>query len=655
MYKVNSTWGQRRRCKIQQGGRTSGFQRRPSMKNNPNIKLSQIALISTPWPLFKRPSVQLGTLKAYLKNRIPDLQIDAFHLYLQLAETIGYHTYHEISKRTWLAESIYAALLYPGSRQQAQRLFRKESAAKTRLKKIEFKALTRKIKKATDTFVNSHDWAAYGLIGFSISLCQLTSALYVIKRIKKEFPEVTIVVGGALTPAIAAPAILKNFVEIDMVVNGEGELPLYHIIQGLRRLPINTSKTPIAGVFTRQTDARQPAAAAFAQLKTLDDLPSPDYDEYFSLLKTFEPHKRFFPTLPVESSRGCWWKRSVGSAQVTGCAFCNLNLQWQGYRSKAASQVAAEIDYLTGRHQILSVAMMDNVLPPKDAHNIFKQVVKLNKDLGLFGEVRTTTSMKELTAMRDCGMREVQIGIEALSSSLLKKLHKGTTAIQNLEIMKNCEALGIRSISNLILQFPGSDAQDVAETLHTLEFARTFYPLKAVRFWLGLESPVWRNPKAYGIKTVYNHSNWSYLFPDKIVRSLPFLIQAYRGDLTYQKKIWQPVRKKVSDWQKQYTAIQAGQDKGPILSLRDGRDFCIIRQRRYQDEPAVHRLTGASRQIYLFCQKQRPIKAICAAFPHAPGDAIVNFLKMMVAKKLMFTEKNKYLSLAAPVRPTDIT
>jgi ribosomal peptide maturation radical SAM protein 1 len=619
------------------------------MKSKPKKTLSQIALISTPWPLFNRPSVQLGTLKAYLKDRISDLQIDTFHLYLQLAEAIGYHIYHEISERTWLAESIYAALLYPRNRQQAQRLFRKESVGKTRLQKIEFKALTRKIKKATDTFVHRQDWHAYGLIGFSISLCQMTSALYKIKPIKKKRPEVTIVVGGALTPAIAAPALLKNFADIDVVVNGEGELPLYHIIQDLRRSSSQPGRAPIEGVFARQAGVMQPATVAFAQLKRLDDLPAPDYDAYFSLLKTFKPHKRFFPTLPVESSRGCWWKRSVGSDQVTGCAFCNLNLQWEGYRSKTANQIAADIDYLTGRHQTLSVALMDNVLPPKDVHQIFKQVAKLNKDLRIFSKVRATTSLKELTAMRDCGMREVQIGIEALSSHLLKKLHKGTTAIQNLEIMKNCEALGIRNISNLILQFPGSDEDDVAETLRTLEFALPFYPLTAVRFWLGLESPVWRNPKVYGIKAVFNHPNWSYLFPDKIFRSLPFLIQAYRGDRTYQKKIWKPVQKKVSDWQQQYANIRKDQGDGPILSLRDGRNFCIIRQQRYQEEPAVHRLTGASRKIYLFCQQHRPIKAIYAAFPHVPDDAIVNFLKMMVDKKLMFTEKNKYLSLAAPV------
>jgi hypothetical protein len=132
---------------------------------------------------------------------------------------------------------------------------------------------------------------------------------------------------------------------------------------------------------------------------------------------------------------------------------------------------------------------------------------------------------------------------------------------------------------------------------------------------------------------------------------LPFLIQAYRGDLTYQKKIWKPVQKKLLDWHQQYAEIRAAQGHGPILSLRDGRDFSIIRQRRYRDEPAVHRLTGASRQIYLFCQQHRPIRAICTAFPHVPADDIATFLKMMVDKRLMFSEKNQYVSLAAPLRP----
>ena len=610
----------------------------------------KIALISTPWPLYSRPSIQLGTLKAFLQARIPDLKIDAFHFYLSVAEAIEYRLYHEISQRTWLAESVYAALLYPERIKQIEVLFRTELPAKAKLRKTKFKTLTQRVKKATDAFIRSQNWHAYGLLGFTISLCQLTSALYVIKRIKKTFPDLIIVVGGASTPATAAPGILKEFPEVDMVVNGEGEIPLCQIIDHLKKTPPDLNLSKVKGVYTRLGDGRLPDQASFSQLKTLNKLSAPDYDEYFELLKTFDTRKSFFPTLPVETSRGCWWKRAVGSAKATGCAFCNLNLQWDGYRSKPASQVTTEIDHLTGRYQTLSVAIMDNVMPKKEAIVMFKQIAALDKDLRLFGEVRATTPWRELKAMRDCGMREVQIGIEALSSRLLKKLHKGTSAIQNLEIMKNCETLGIRHISNLILQFPASSTQHVKETLRALEFALPFYPLKAVNFWLGLGSPVWRQPESFGIQSIFNHPSWSFLFPEEIYQTLPLMVQAYRGDLTYQKKIWRPVVKKIAVWQKQYAEIQRGTSNEPILSYRDGRDFIIIRQRRFRSEPSVHRLVGASRRIYLYCRKHRTLKAIFSKFGDVPDDRILEFLKMMVDKKLIFEEKNKYLSLASPVK-----
>ncbi len=141
-----------------------------------------------------------------------------------------------------------------------------------------------------------------------------------------------------------------------------------------------------------------------------------------------------------------------------------------------------EIDHLTGRHQSLAVSMVDNVLPAKSAGDVFKKIGRLKKDIHFFAEIRANSTLSDLKAMRSAGMRELQIGIEALSTSLLKKLHKGTTTIQNLEIMRNCEALGILNTSNLILHFPGSDEQDVAETLANLEFALPFRPLQTVKF-----------------------------------------------------------------------------------------------------------------------------------------------------------------------------
>ena len=69
---------------------------RPKSKHTAN----RIALISTPWPLYNRPSIQLGTLKAYLRSIYPDMQVETHHVYLKLAESIGYRQYHEISKST---------------------------------------------------------------------------------------------------------------------------------------------------------------------------------------------------------------------------------------------------------------------------------------------------------------------------------------------------------------------------------------------------------------------------------------------------------------------------------------------------------------------------------------------------------------------------
>jgi hypothetical protein len=77
-------------------------------------------------------------LKAFLQTRMSDLQIEAFHFYLSLAQAIGYRLYHEISERTWLAESVYAALLYPGRFKKAADLFRKESTGNSILLAFHF-------------------------------------------------------------------------------------------------------------------------------------------------------------------------------------------------------------------------------------------------------------------------------------------------------------------------------------------------------------------------------------------------------------------------------------------------------------------------------------------------------------------------------------
>jgi len=620
-----------------------------SMTKQSNADTSRnIALISTPWPLFNRPSIQLGTLKAYLKSRSPDLSITTYHFYLKFAERIGYPVYQKISERTWLAEPVYGALLYPGRKESIEKLFQKQAVREPLIRNTDFNRLVKKVRKISDAMISSVDWSRFMLAGFSVSLCQLAASVYFIRKIKERFPHLKIVVGGTTFSGLAGHNVLQAFPEIDFVVNGEGEIPLAGLIHALTNQDNHEALPEIPGVIAHHpTDGTEDMA--FRQLPDLKRLLPPDYDEYFNMLKTFNPEKRFFPTLPVESSRGCWWRKPDDKSETKGCAFCNLNLQWEGYRRKDPVQVIGEIDELTSRYKTLSLAFMDNVLPAKQIQTLFKGLTRLNKDFKLFAEIRANFPPDTLRALRKAGTEEVQVGIEALSTRLLDKMNKGTTAIQNIEIMKHCETLGLLNESNLIIYFPGSGRDDVAETLKNLEFAMYYRPLRYVSFWLGLGSPVWENPKHYGIRQVSNHPNYSVLFPEEISGHIQFIIQSYRGDLTYQRKLWQPVKKKIRQWQKMYTNLAGG---SPILSYRDGREFMIIRQKCIDSKPVTHRLEGRSREIYLFCQTRQTIKDIIHRFQTTiREDQIIPFLRMMVDKKLMFEEDRQYLSLAIQADP----
>jgi ribosomal peptide maturation radical SAM protein 1 len=607
-----------------------------------------VLLVSAPWPLYSRPSVQIGTLKSYLKKKFPDLKVDAHHFYLKVAQTIGYRRYQAISERTWLAETIYAALLYPERHKHIEKIFYKQAAGKPLLRKILFDTLTKQIQKASETFIHTIDWGKYGLAGFSICFCQLTASLYFIRQVKKLFPNLFIVVGGSIFTGEATRNLFKFFPEIDIAINGEGELPLSRLIANLND-PQCKEMPPVEGIITPKSDEKN-TPAAFHQMNSLSDLVPPDYDDYFELMQSFGPEKTFFPTLPMEISRGCWWRRKQESQRYTGCAFCNLNLQWDGYRSKNPEQVVSEIDHLTTKYKTLSVAFMDNLLPLKTSRNIFNRMAKLEKDFRLFGEIRASTPGAVLKAMQTAGMQKVQIGIEALSTRLLKKLNKGTTTIQNIEIMKHCEMMSITNSSNLMLYFPGSDQKDVDETLRNLDFVLWFRPLKIVHFWLGLESPVWQHPENFGLRSVFNHRNYAAIFPPDVFKAMRFMIQSYRGDLGSQRKLWKPVKKKLEDWKKSYEQLHRGPKYENILSFRDGRNFLIIRQKRLNSQSLTHRLEGTSRAIYLFCFRHRSLKKILARFPSLTADRIEPFLKMMVDKKLMFQENDNYLSLAVPAK-----
>ena len=220
----------------------------------PSRPLESLILISTPWPLYSRPSIQLGTLKAYLKSQVPDLKVQAHHFYLKLAETIDYPIYQTMSERTWLSETIYAALLFPERLKQIEKVYHKEAVGNPEARSMDFATLISRVSEVSDAFINGIDWTAFGLAGFSICFCQLTSTLYFIKRIKQRCADLPIVVGGSMFAGESIQNLFEMFPEIDFVINGEGELPLTQLVHFLKNSAPYKSTPLIPGICTAETE-----------------------------------------------------------------------------------------------------------------------------------------------------------------------------------------------------------------------------------------------------------------------------------------------------------------------------------------------------------------------------------------------------------------
>jgi len=565
----------------------------------------RLALIAMPWPLFNRPSIQLGSLKAYLQCEW--LTVQTFHPYLAAAKAIHPEKYLSISRHMWLSEALYAPLAFPEQQHEARKLAKKISPKAT-IPSSELPDIEKALTDQLVDFIEETDWQAYDLVGFSVCFNQFFSSLAAARLLKEKHPHLPLVFGGSAILE-EMESFLRETVNIDYLICGEGEeklLALCNRLAGHAETGDNNT-----------------------QLSSLASLPCPDYDDYFShLKKTFG---FFLPTVPVELSRGCWWRK---------CTFCNLNKQWKGYRVKNVSKVHQEIITLSHRHQILDFAFTDNALPIKESKKLFTKLQK--SPYRFFGEIRANQAT-DFSLYKKGGLSRVQVGIEALSNSLLKKMNKGSTVMENIYAIKMALANGILLEGNLITEFPGSTEEEVQETLDVLDFLSPFPPLDKAGFFLGNGSPVALAPKQYAITSIFPHRFLKKILPPS-KQQIPFLVLDYRGDRSYQQRIWRTVNKKIGDWK----TLHRGKNvlTNPMLSMRDGGSFLLIRQERPNGQINHHRLQGNSRKIFLALERPLSFSEISDRFPVFKTQVLLHFLNDLTKKRLVYSDQSGYLALA---------
>jgi ribosomal peptide maturation radical SAM protein 1 len=583
-----------------------------------------------------------------MKAKRPEVQVDTFELYLELADAIGVHLAKRISIH-WFGEALFSYLLFPSKAQEIARYLERSRRDDAAFHDLDFGALIEHLRAALLTRLDSTDWSQYDLIGFSIVFAQTMPSLLTAREIKRRAPKVPIVLGGPSCTNLIGRSLLETFPFVDLVVNGEGERPLLHLVETL------ADGTPVSAVEVAGVVHRGSPPEAFGVIDQLDDmreLPPPDYSGYFRTVQRCQGRHDLLGRvrIPLETSRGCWWDRSHHD-DMESCSFCNLNLQWHRYREKTVDQAVAEIRETVERYHAVDLTLVDNILRYEKVGEFVDAIEGLGYGLDIWMEARASVRPNQIRRLSEIGARVIQFGIEALSTSALKRMTKGTKTIQNLQVMKFCEQYGVKNTANLIVDFPGMDDEVIAETLRNIEFARGYQPLDAAEFSLVYQAPAYKAPERFDIDNIRSYHMYELLLPAQVYERLFLTEKSFDSEsLDRLKPGWNEVRASLQAWRAHYNRMRPLVEGGLLLSLQDGGSFLKIRDFR-QAKPRFAWLGGGERDVYLACQEIIALRDLETRYACLGRGVIGKMVDRWVEEKLAFSEQGCVLALAVPWGP----
>lgn len=616
----------------------------------------RLALVAMPWPAFDMPSAALGVLSAVVERDLPQHSIACIYGYVTVFDAIT-DAYEAIGGSPMVGETLYASQLYRQNRESARDYYC-DWAARRRSAKLEAEAAVEQFDRI-DAAIGQHAELLakqladnFDLVGFTTSYGQLFASLLVARALKKLAPKTVVVLGGMGVPEPVGSSVLREYPFIDYIVQGEGEERFVALVNQLNQQHV----VSVPGILAQSASPHSPSASQHAPpvappLSEIDlrTLPVPNYETYYQLAED----RSLFWHLPIEGSRGCWWNRVAATGDPkNSCYFCGLNDS--SYREKDCSQIAHEMDTLSAKYGNLRFRFLDNILRHKGVEELTQKIVAHEKDYLFFYEARAQMHPYELLLLWEAGCNMLQFGIEGLSTSYLQRIGKGTSTIQNLQVMRTCFELGIASESNLLIQFPGATKAEVEETERTiLQAAIAYQPSNISVFSIRIDSAIYRTPEKFPITEIRNTLDMQAGLPLEVWNRLDlFWLHA---EETGERADWQIVREACDRWQKlhdQLEGIPASKILGRTLPLyyQDGKTFLEIVDRR--DDFRLISLDAEWRAIYLYCMEIRSLGQLRKRFADTQTEeGLTEKLSAMVEAQIMFAEEGKYLALAVAPRP----
>ena len=372
----------------------------------------------------------------------------------------------------------------------------------------------------------------------------------------------------------------------------------------------------------------------------MDEVPLPDYDEYFARLEASSLAETLGPLveIPFESARGCWW------GERSHCTFCGLNGTSMAYRSKPAARTQDELVALARRHRHLKFRAVDNIIDFDYLDTLLPQLRATGWDFEFFYETKANLKKHQLRAMRDAGLTRIQPGLETLSTPIAKLVKKGVTALQNLRLLKWGTELGVDIVWNILYGIPGEPPEEYARMAALVPKLVHLTPPLLCLLALERFSPYHRDPAAHGLELLGAGGGRNrHVYPgvdDAQLMALAHTFRYRRIDGGSPEGYVAPLRDAIAHWVTRRAA-------GASLRHARGPGFLMITDRRGAERGATYTLDEAEAAIYLACDAGATIDQIATRLGgEIDREGVREFLDALVDEGLVYSEQGKYLALS---------
>jgi ribosomal peptide maturation radical SAM protein 1 len=394
------------------------------------------------------------------------------------------------------------------------------------------------------------------VIGATTTFQQTAPAIALLDAVRRHAGNVTTIIGGANCEGEMAEGIRSIAPFIDYVFSGESEHTFPEFLRGL-------------------ADGGRPAGRIIQgkPCDQMDAIPPLDYDEYFEQRAAYlsRPDDAVVgkPSVPYETSRGCWW------GQKHHCTFCGLNGEGMAFRSRSPDRVIDELRELAAKYRPASIDMADNIMPYTYFSTLIPRLASELPGLNIFYEQKANLPRDRLVLLKNAGIHSIQPGIEALSSELLTLMRKGTTARQNVALLRDARGVQIDLVWGLLWGFPGDRPAWYEETLailpllHHLQPPAAFGHLSFDRF-----SPYFDQAEQFGINDLRPYPAYRDFLPaGAAVEKVAYhFTGTYRCAANEAPDLMRAVHQAVKAWQAAWTGRQP-----PELRVRKYAGvFCLV-------------------------------------------------------------------------------